>query len=103
MISGLTPPERFRWLPYDGARHAVPRELTMPGLSGTTLCGEPVVIPDAAPPKYPDGMWPECVACDREWRTRTGQQPRPVLPPPRSILDEPRPARMRRPKTGVCS
>ena len=26
-VSGLTPPRPFRWLPYLGARHAIPRAL----------------------------------------------------------------------------
>ncbi|WP_143027955.1 zinc finger protein [Lentzea albidocapillata] len=68
MVTGLTPPEPFRWFPADGARHAVLRGLVEPGATGDTLCGAEVVVPKIPPPKYPDGLWPTCPKCDEAWR-----------------------------------
>lgn len=68
MLTGLTPPEPFRWFPADGARHAVLRGLVEPGATGDTLCGAEVAVPMAPPPKYPDGLWPTCPRCDQAWR-----------------------------------
>lgn len=81
-LSGLTPPEPFRWFPCLGARHAVPRRPVPPGSQIESLCGEGLIVPDAEPPKYPDWLWPECVKCDSEWRERTGRRQRPALPAP---------------------
>ena len=67
MLTGLTPPEPFRWFPANGARHAVLRSLVEPGDSGETLCGDEVVVPDSPPPKFPDGLWPTCDLCDEAW------------------------------------
>ncbi|WP_371927714.1 zinc finger protein [Lentzea sp. HUAS12] len=81
-LSGLTPPEPFRWFPCLGARHAVPRGSALPGDRIESLCGESLTVPDVEPPKYPDWLWPECVECDSEWRERTGRPQRPRLPAP---------------------
>lgn len=67
-LTGLTPSEPFRWFPAAGARHAVPRGLVEPGVTGDTLCGAEVVVPKDPPPKYPDGLWPTCPGCDVAWR-----------------------------------
>lgn len=76
-VKGLTPPRPFRWLPYLGARHAIPRALAAPGARGEALCGAEVVVPEKTPPKYPDGLWSECPQCDRQWRQRIGLRQRP--------------------------
>lgn len=78
-LTGLTLPEPFRWFPYLGARHAVPQVLASPGVEGATLCDVEVVVPECEPPKFPDGIWPECQECDREWRRRTGRPQRSEL------------------------
>src|SRR5689334_9382261 len=77
-VSGLTPPRPFRWLPYLGARHAIPRALAAPGACGKALCGAEVVVPYKTPPKYPEGLWNECPHCDRQWRRQTGLAQRPL-------------------------
>lgn len=61
----------FRWLPYEGRRHAVPVELVA-GDEGETLCGHPVLAPHDPTRRFPDGCWPECTSCDDTWRTRVG-------------------------------
>lgn len=81
-LSGLTPPEPFRWFPYLGARHAIPRRPMLQGCQIETLCGDGLVVPDVEPPKYPDWLWPECAKCDSEWRQKTGRPQRPQLPAP---------------------
>lgn len=79
-LSGLTPPEPFRWFPYLGARHAVPRRPVRPGTRIESLCVDGLVVPDVEPPKYPDWLWPECAECDSKWREKTGRPQRPQLP-----------------------
>ncbi|SER77693.1 zinc-finger [Lentzea xinjiangensis] len=81
-LSGLTPPEPFRWFPYLGARHAVPRRPVLPGAQIESLCGDELIVPNVEPPKYPDWLWPECAACDSRWREKTGRSKRPQLPAP---------------------
>jgi hypothetical protein len=87
MLTGLTPPEPFRWFPADGARHAVLRGLVEPGATGDTLCGAEVVVPKIPPPKYPDGLWPTCQSCDQAWRDdqakRAAAHPEMPAPGPR--------------------
>ncbi|MFC6093957.1 zinc finger protein [Saccharothrix lopnurensis] len=54
----------FRWLPYDGRRHAVPVDL-QPGGGGETLCGtefSPVL--EFAPASLWPASWHECQGCD---------------------------------------
>jgi len=65
----------FRWFPYEGHRHAIPVQVA-PGEQGETLCGIQMARPDRPPPKYPDGLWPECPACDDHWRQAEGIAPR---------------------------
>ncbi|GAA3854006.1 hypothetical protein GCM10022243_19470 [Saccharothrix violaceirubra] len=62
---------RFRWLPHDGGRHAVPVELVA-GADGATLCGLAVTVPSTSPPRHPHGCWPTCPACDTAWRRAEG-------------------------------
>lgn len=62
--------ELFRWLPYEGHRHAVSNELVA-GSEGETLCGLFVVVPHSLR-KFPEGCWPECPSCDSSWRIRKG-------------------------------
>ncbi|MBB4968402.1 zinc finger protein [Saccharothrix violaceirubra] len=62
---------RFRWLPHDGKRHAVPAGLAA-GTDGTTLCGLAVTVPATSPPRHPHGCWPTCTACDTAWRRAEG-------------------------------
>ncbi|MEU7478326.1 zinc finger protein [Lentzea sp. NPDC042327] len=78
-LSSCTPPEPFRWFPYRGARHAVPRCFVLPGSRIESPCGEQLVVPEVEPPKYPDWLWPECPKCDSEWRKTTGRPQRSEL------------------------
>ncbi|MEU4804724.1 zinc finger protein [Actinosynnema sp. NPDC023587] len=59
----------FRWLPHDGRRHAIRREL-VPGDETTTLCGLPLTVPPAQP--YTCWCWPTCPDCDTAWRAHEG-------------------------------
>lgn len=68
----------FRWLPYAGQRHAIPVRLVACE-AGVALCGVEVVVPHDPPPRFPDGCWPTCPACDAKWRQieRISLFPRP--------------------------
>ncbi|WP_434446667.1 zinc finger protein [Lentzea sp. E54] len=89
-LTGLTTPEPFRWFPAGGARHAVPRGLVEPGVTGGTLCGAEIVVPKDPPPKYPDGLWPTCPSCDEAWREDRALRDRDdVVPAPRRHPAEP--------------
>ncbi|QFZ20440.1 zinc finger protein [Saccharothrix syringae] len=60
----------FRWLPYEGKRHAVHRGL-QPGDDGETLCGTAVSpVPERTPVSEWPASWHECPGCDGEWRQR---------------------------------
>ncbi|MFD0201434.1 MULTISPECIES: zinc finger protein [Saccharothrix] len=61
----------FRWFPHDGYRHALDDTL-VPGDTGSTLCGESVVIPRTPQPAYPNWCWPTCATCDASWREHEG-------------------------------
>ena len=65
----------FRWSPHEGHRHAIPAEVA-PGNQGKTLCGIEMTRPHQPSPKYPDGLWPECPACDGQWRQAERIAPR---------------------------
>jgi len=67
--------DSFRWFPYEGHRHAIPADVA-PGKQGKTLCGIEVTRPRQPPPKYPDRLWPECPACDGQWRQAERIAPR---------------------------
>ncbi|WP_394620121.1 zinc finger protein [Lentzea sp. JNUCC 0626] len=81
-LSGRTPPEPFRWCPFLGARHAIPRRHVPPGGRIDSLCDEALIVPHVAPPKYPDWLWPECPECDRKWRQAMGRPQRQQSPVP---------------------
>lgn len=72
---------RYRWLPAEGQRHAVPNDL-YPGLPGRTLCGVAVTVPCEPIPKVPNWLWPECPSCDGMWREHERMNPRHVLSEP---------------------
>ncbi|WP_433270725.1 zinc finger protein [Actinosynnema sp. CS-041913] len=61
----------FRWLPHDGARHAIPDELAAHE-EGATLCGVAVTVPHRPLPRVPDWCWPTCPDCERAWRILEG-------------------------------
>ncbi|WP_329792275.1 zinc finger protein [Lentzea sp. DG1S-22] len=65
----------FQWLPHRSARYAIPVELK-PGDQGKTLCGLEIATPRLPPPRFPDGCWPECPACDDRWPEHEGIPPR---------------------------
>lgn len=73
----------FRWLPYNGQRHAIPDTLAAND-EGETLCGVGVTVPHDPPPRSPDGCWPTCHDCDAAWREHEGI---PVFPRPRNAGD----------------
>jgi len=52
----------FRWLPADGARHAIPRGLFAPGEEVLTLADETVRMPQRRPGEL-EWLWPTCLAC----------------------------------------
>ncbi|MBB5804540.1 hypothetical protein F4560_004308 [Saccharothrix ecbatanensis] len=88
----------FRWLPYEGSRHAIPYAL-VPRDEGLTLCGVEVRVPHEPPPRSPDGCWPTCRACDVEWRKSEGIR---VFPWPRETGDsEPTTVRRRLPTAPI--
>jgi hypothetical protein len=84
----------FRWLPYDGKRHAIPDTLAAND-EGETLCGVEVRVPHDPPHRCPDGCWPTCHDCDVIWREYEGI---PVFPRPRASNDN-RPAAAKLPQT----
>ncbi|MBB4967070.1 zinc finger protein [Saccharothrix violaceirubra] len=59
----------FRWLPYEGRRHAV-RAVLVAHEVGETLCGVPLVVPATSP--YERWCWPTCPGCDSAWRSHEG-------------------------------
>jgi hypothetical protein len=56
---------RFRWLPAQSERHAVPDTFPFWG-DKTTLC-ELAVVVDHEPTKL-EWCWPTCVTCESAWR-----------------------------------
>ncbi|WP_434447642.1 zinc finger protein [Lentzea sp. E54] len=56
----------YKWQPHEGARHAIPRELTINDV-GQTLCDIEVT---ARSDEWPDEArcWPTCPECDLAWR-----------------------------------
>ncbi|MEU4449508.1 zinc finger protein [Actinosynnema sp. NPDC050801] len=76
----------FRWLPYEGRRHAIP-DCMAANDDGQTLCGVAVRVPHDPPPRCPDGCWPTCPNCDDAWREHEGI---PLFPWPRKAADNTR-------------
>lgn len=67
--AGTLTERRFRWLPVHGERHAV----VVAEETGSTLCGNEVAAGERRRRvTYVEWCWPECAACDREWRMLDG-------------------------------
>lgn len=83
---------KYKWHPWAGRRHAVPRSLVANDV-GQTLCE---IEMTAGPDRWPDATryWPTCPECDLAWRGHEG------LPPwPRKDTDQVAPSSGCRPGT----
>ncbi|WP_223199359.1 zinc finger protein [Solihabitans fulvus] len=61
---------RFRWLPFDGRRHAIDNAIE-PNTHGITLCRREIPRVPARWSKVA-GCWRTCWRCDNAWRDAEG-------------------------------